>query len=278
MVDYYKPKVICIARCKNEIDGIEEWIESLFFVDLFCITDNGSSDGTYEYLRTCDNVLVTRVEGFDEGRDFQILLRMAKAHDPEWLLKIDCDEYIEVDVREEITALLDQGKYDSICLRKYAFHFSSGRDKCDLTREYFNGGIYFARNSRYLDIKNKKIHVGGFIGCVSPAISNILVRHEWVRSEDDAIKRYETYSRADPDRQYSIRSQVDKELLVDISSVKGEAHKSLQSYNMDYVFFDGHSCVSMRGYRSFAYYRNKVNKLIFRFFIFLKLLIPNCDR
>ena len=36
------------------------------------------------------------VEGFDEGRDFQILLKMAKAHAPEWIMKIDCDEIYAV--------------------------------------------------------------------------------------------------------------------------------------------------------------------------------------
>ena len=110
-MNFFKVKTVCIARCKNEIVNIERWIESLPFIDLFCITDNGSTDGTYEYLKKIDNVLVTRVEGFDEGRDFQILLNMAKAHQPEWILKIDCDEFFMDEIRNKINSLLNQKEY-----------------------------------------------------------------------------------------------------------------------------------------------------------------------
>ena len=71
---YKKTKIAVIARCKNEIDNLEEWIKNKKFSDLFLITDNDSSDGSFEFLSRIKNVIVKSVKGFDEGRDFQILL------------------------------------------------------------------------------------------------------------------------------------------------------------------------------------------------------------
>ena len=71
MAHFYNPRLVCITRCKNEIHIIKQWYESLPFVDLFCITDNNSTDGTYEYLKNLDNVLVTRVEDLMKEETFR---------------------------------------------------------------------------------------------------------------------------------------------------------------------------------------------------------------
>jgi len=90
-----KPKLICILRVKDEIDIIKKWIENKLFVDIFCVVDNGSTDGTYEYLKSLNNVAITRTFGFNEGRDCNLVLELAKAHNPEWILKLDADEFFE---------------------------------------------------------------------------------------------------------------------------------------------------------------------------------------
>jgi glycosyltransferase involved in cell wall biosynthesis len=88
-------RLICIARCKNEIKIIDKWIHSLPFVDLFSIVDNGSTDGTFEYLLNNPKVKLQKSQGFHEGRDFDLALTEARKYNPQWLLKLDCDEFFE---------------------------------------------------------------------------------------------------------------------------------------------------------------------------------------
>ncbi len=194
MADFYKQKLVCMARCKNEIHIIKEWYESLPFVDVFVMTDNNSTDGTYEYLKSLPNVIVTRVEGFDEGRDFQILLKMAKALEPEWLLKIDCDEIFEDLAKKNFHKLLEQKKYNTIYFRKYNFHYLAG-DK------HYTGSpadklipeMYLTRNKKHINILDIKSHVGPFTLTTKPLLSNFRIKHYPKSSPEKCKEKYETY-------------------------------------------------------------------------------------
>ena len=58
-----------------------------------------------------------------------------------------------------------------------------------LSRDYRNGGIYLAKNSKDLSIINRKIHVGGFLFHKKLAISNFRIKHYWITSKNDANQR-----------------------------------------------------------------------------------------
>jgi hypothetical protein len=270
-MNFFKVKTVCIARCKNEMVNIERWIESLSFIDLFCITDNGSTDGTYEYLKKIDNVLVTRVEGFDEGRDFQILLNMAKAHQPEWILKIDCDEFFMDEIRNKINSLLNQKEYDAIMFRKISKHYSVDQDHCLLTREYRNGGVYFARNNKNLSILNKKIHVGGFIFHGRCAISSALIEHNWISSNEDAITRFETYSEVDSSKVYKVRNIVDKSLFVPVKDVYGNKYKTLRSYGVDLLDANRKKIMIEKAIKNKTFFVKTLKNFIFKIILFFHI-------
>lgn len=271
MAHHYRPRLVCIARCKNEIHIIKRWYESLPFVDLFCMTDNNSTDGTYEYLKSLDNVLVTRVEGFDEGRDFQILMKMAKAHDPEWILKIDCDEIFEDKAIENFDILLTQTKYDSFLFRKIGFHYRIGEEKCGISRDYRNGGIYLAKNSKDLSIANRKIHVGGFLFHRKLAISNFRIKHYWITSKNDAYQRYETYSNADPNRNYKLRDIADESNFVPVEMTEKCSCKPLCMYGLDCFYAeDGDICI-IKPKHNKIYFQRLFKKFIIKLILIFKI-------
>ena len=111
-------KIALIARCKNEMNNLKEWLINKNFCNLIFITDNESTDGSFEFLKKQENVVVTPVKGFDEGRDFQILLSKAREHKVDWVFKFDCDEFVGEDFETQLNYVLNQTDYDCIRMKK----------------------------------------------------------------------------------------------------------------------------------------------------------------
>ena len=92
---------------KNESKSIQRMLESWYeHIDYWIFQDNGSTDGTPEIV---DNFFadknipgfVYRVEegwkGFGWNRDHLFNKVWETDHDCDWIVKYDCDEYLEVD-------------------------------------------------------------------------------------------------------------------------------------------------------------------------------------
>ncbi len=239
-------KIAVIARCKNEIENLEKWLENKPFCDLFLITDNESTDGSFEFLSRKPNVIVNPVVGFDEGRDFQILLALAREHKVDWVFKFDCDEFVGEDFNLELKYILNQTDFDCIRLRKISKHYSAPQDKCILSREYLHGGVYGVKLSPRIDISDRKIHVGSFCFYKKSVIASSLVTHFWVRSEADAIERARIYTEADTNRIYEVRKNVSGENLVDIETAKSsQKFKRFDEYGAPFLIKsdDGYSLI-----------------------------------
>ena len=50
-------KICVYAICKNELQFVEKWVESMSEADYICVLDTGSTDGTFEKLKEYDNVI-----------------------------------------------------------------------------------------------------------------------------------------------------------------------------------------------------------------------------
>jgi len=102
-----KTKIVGITMFKNESKGIRRMLEScLGHVDYWVVQDNGSTDGTdkivkeyfkeydipYHYYQ-CEEGWV----GFGWNRDHLLQTCLNHDHGCDWILKMDCDEYLEVD-------------------------------------------------------------------------------------------------------------------------------------------------------------------------------------
>ena len=155
-------KIGVIARCKNEIEILQSWLDNKSFCDLFLITDNESTDGSFELLDKRNDVIVRKVTGFNEGRDFQILLEMARSQKIDWVFKFDCDEFVDNNFESEILYIINNTDFDCVRLRTIAIHYTSPNGKCIISRGYRNGGVYGVKLSPRLKIRNQKIHVGSF--------------------------------------------------------------------------------------------------------------------
>ena len=100
-------KIVMITMFKNEAKSIRRMLESCYkYIDYWVFQDNGSTDGTPEIVREffeehpvpgfiyqCEEGWV----GFGWNRDHLLQTCLKTDHGCDWIMKMDCDEYMEVD-------------------------------------------------------------------------------------------------------------------------------------------------------------------------------------
>lgn len=87
---------ICIyAICKNEIDKIKDWLLMVQESDCVVVLDTGSTDGTWEFLQSQDNIICEQkiIEPFR----FDVARNEALKLVPE-----DCDICVPMDIDQQI--------------------------------------------------------------------------------------------------------------------------------------------------------------------------------
>ena len=129
------PKFVVMLRVKDGMFFAEEWLRCFEkLADEIVVLDNGSTDGTYEYLQAHPKVVdIIRTEGYNEGRDKNMLYELARRRKPDWILWIDIDEIFEPQLTRKHFDRLMQRSY----VNKYAFrrfHF--------IDREFFAGSWF----------------------------------------------------------------------------------------------------------------------------------------
>lgn len=148
------PKLVLMLRVKDGKFFVDEWLENVEkLVDEIVVVDNGSTDGTYQVLKAHPKVVdIVRTEGFNEGRDKNLVYSMARKRNPDWCLWIDVDEIFEPELtRDDFDRLMKSKVINEYGFRRFHFidreHFagsrarlqySSGHDRV-LWRESANG-------------------------------------------------------------------------------------------------------------------------------------------
>jgi hypothetical protein len=102
-----RTNICMISMFKNESKGIRRMLESVWrHIDFYVFQDNGSTDGTPEIVREFfadKNIpgFIYEVEegwvGFGWNRDHLLQTTLRNDHGCDWIMKMDCDEYLEVD-------------------------------------------------------------------------------------------------------------------------------------------------------------------------------------
>ena len=92
---------------KNEASVIERMLESCYkYIDYYVLQDNGSTDGTVDIVENffkgkgIPGIIYEVKEGwvsFGWNRDHLLQTCLKTDHGCDWILKMDCDEYLEVD-------------------------------------------------------------------------------------------------------------------------------------------------------------------------------------
>jgi glycosyltransferase involved in cell wall biosynthesis len=102
-----RTNICMISMFKNEAKGIRRMLESVWrHIDFYVFQDNGSTDGTPEIVEEFfadKNIpgFIYKVEegwvGFGWNRDHLLQTTLRNDHGCDWIMKMDCDEYLEVD-------------------------------------------------------------------------------------------------------------------------------------------------------------------------------------
>jgi glycosyltransferase involved in cell wall biosynthesis len=102
-----RTNICMISMFKNESKGIRRMLESVWrHIDFYVFQDNGSTDGTPDIVREFfadKNIpgFIYEVEegwvGFGWNRDHLLQTTLRNDHGCDWIMKMDCDEYLESD-------------------------------------------------------------------------------------------------------------------------------------------------------------------------------------
>jgi glycosyltransferase involved in cell wall biosynthesis len=119
------PKLVVMLRVKDGISFVNEWLNCMEkLADEIVVLDNGSTDGTYEALKAHPKVVDTvRTEGYNEGRDKNLLYARVRVRKPDWCLWIDVDEIFEPGfTRADVNRLMSSPFINKYGFRR--FHFT----------------------------------------------------------------------------------------------------------------------------------------------------------
>jgi glycosyltransferase involved in cell wall biosynthesis len=102
-----RTNICMISMFKNEAKGIRRMLESVWrHIDFYVFQDNGSTDGTPEIVKEffADKNIPGFIYNIEEGwvgfgwnRDHLLQTTLHNDHGCDWIMKMDCDEYLEVD-------------------------------------------------------------------------------------------------------------------------------------------------------------------------------------
>ena len=129
------PKLVVMLRVKDGIQFVDEWLNCFEkLADEIVVLDNGSTDGTYEVLKAHHKVTdIIRTEGYNEGRDKNLLYSRLRKRKPDWCLWIDVDEIFEPGLtRSHFNRLMSNPLVNKYGFRR--FHF--------IDREHFAGSWF----------------------------------------------------------------------------------------------------------------------------------------
>ena len=112
-------RLLALTQVKNQAWVIERFLQrTAEFTDAIVVLDDGSTDGTYEILKTHPKVvrLFRNSPGtpWHEVKCHNTLLAAARELDPEWIIIIDVDEILDArftSVRDELLSRNDVGRY-----------------------------------------------------------------------------------------------------------------------------------------------------------------------
>lgn len=116
-------KLSVIVITKNEAGNIQACLDSVKFANQWIIVDSGSTDDTIAIARAAGATIVETNDwpGFGPQKN-----RALDAADGEWVLSLDADERIPVELRDEILAAISANTHSAYALPRlssYCGHF-----------------------------------------------------------------------------------------------------------------------------------------------------------
>ena len=103
---------------KNEASNIKRCLESVKWADEIIVVDSGSTDGTLEICKNYHcKIIETEWLGF--GRTKQIGVNAAMN---DWILSIDADEEVSVNLKDEILELVQSTQFHAFNIKRVSYY------------------------------------------------------------------------------------------------------------------------------------------------------------
>lgn len=160
-------KICCVIVTYNRLSLLKECIQSVLnqtrSIDKIIIVDNGSSDGTKEYLSNLkgENIQIIYQENLGGAGGFHTGLKAAYEQEYDWIWLMDDDVEVASDCLENLL------KYSNIskCLHPNKYYIDNVNFKWEQWYDPFRGVTYSLHNTSF---KNNKeicfVNVGCFEG------------------------------------------------------------------------------------------------------------------
>jgi len=230
-----KPIITAMFAIKNEEKYIHRVLSHVSeYVDSIAILDDASTDLTLEIVKSFPKVKKLYVNqpniGRHEGRDRNILFKLAKELNPDWFICLDGDEIFEDRIKDEIYNLCENEYVEGYLFRMFHFWRSEKLYRVDgIWKNQLRFKMFRNRNIyNELESKDMKLHAQTVPKNFTKnkiSFSNLRVKHYGYANFSDTVKKYNFYEREDTIKDPKQIGRENYSHLVDENSLQVEEWK-----------------------------------------------------
>jgi glycosyltransferase involved in cell wall biosynthesis len=191
-------KISAFIITKNESKKIERCLSYLHWVDEIVVVDSGSDDGTPDLVKRYAQkhklplrFLTKKFTGFAEQKNFAISKCKYS-----WILDVDADEVVTVDLRDEITSVLkdiSSSSYVAYSLPRKEFFLNRFLFMVPLVR------FYQKDKATYVGRVHELLSVSGSVG----SLSHVLIHENYLGTQNQFalyLRRANLYTALDAEK------------------------------------------------------------------------------
>ena len=199
-------KLVVMLRVKDGIRFVPEWLSCFEKIaDEIVVLDNGSTDGTPEALAAHPKVVdLIRTEGYNEGRDKNLLYDRVRRRQPDWCIWVDVDEVFEANLtRKHFDRLMRSKLFKRYAFRRFHFvdndHFAGSWFRLNYSAGHDRVMWKETPEARFPDLIIDSPNVTGVKGIKLP--TNFRLKHLGYISKDLVDKKAEIYRAIIPEKE-----------------------------------------------------------------------------